>query len=106
MTTRGNVGGALLTIAMTAALWAWSGGVASAQCDGPCPPAAGLCPPCVNDVCPPCVECGAPTAGSEGPNSVTCTGYYTQSQPVNVFTFGPDNSIQIKFAHVTCPISP
>ena len=31
MTTRGNVGGALLTIAITAALWAWSGGVASAQ---------------------------------------------------------------------------
>ena len=44
MTTRGNVGGALLTIAITAALWAWSGGVASAQtCGGtgerrpPCP---------------------------------------------------------------------
>ena len=31
MTTRGNVGGVFLTVAMTAALWAWSGGVAGAQ---------------------------------------------------------------------------
>jgi len=101
MTTRGNVGGVFLTVAMTAALWAWSGGVAGAQvCDGPCPPP--VCPPCVNDVCPPCVECGAPPVVEGSPGSVTCSGSYYPGREVNVFTFGPDNSIQVKFAQVTC----
>ncbi len=100
MTTRGNVGGALLTIAMTAALWAWSGGVASAQ------NACG----CTGETCPPCpiVTCNSPETsvcdGGELEDACTCPiGFYEPGQNVaRVFKFGNNNSIQVKFDQVTC----
>ena len=105
MTNRGNVGGALLTIAMTAAMWAWSGGVASAQvvcelCPPPAPPPPEIvtCPvpgSCTNSDCSPT----SPVSCSNNPDTP-----FTSSQNVKVFTFGRDNSIQIKFAEVTCSI--
>jgi len=92
MRSRRNV---FLKITMAAAVWAWSGGVASAQCEGPCPiPGVVQCPdptPCTGEGCP-------PSGFLSG-----CTGFYTASQKVNVFTYGTDNSIQIKFTDVACP---
>jgi len=94
MTNRGNVGGSLVTIAMTAALWAWSGGVASAQCEFDCPPPT---PPGF-------VPCTPPPDCTEGcpQSSLPCNGFFTPDQKVNVFTFGTDNSLQVKFGDV-CP---
>jgi hypothetical protein len=91
MRSRRNV---FLTIAMAAGLWAWSGGVASAQiCDGECPPPPGI------------VNCAAPYDTGDGIFQPTCTGLYTTDQKVNVFFFGNDNSIQIKFPTVSCSFS-
>jgi hypothetical protein len=98
MTTRGNVGGVLFTLALTSTLWASSVGVARAQaCDGPCPT-----PGFVSCLDPqPCTSEGCPPSGFQS----TCTGVFTPDQTVNVFSFGTDNSIQVKFAEVSCPFS-
>jgi hypothetical protein len=99
MTNRGALGRVISTLVLAAALWALSGGLASAQCDGPCPtPGFVSCP--TPEVCQIGGDC---TLGTVPP--VSCSGSYSSSQKVNVFSFGPDNSIQIKFADVTCPFS-
>jgi len=102
MTTRGNVGGGVLTIAMTAALWAWSGGVASAQtltCGGIDQPA---CPsPIVTCDAPEGAQCDGPCRCPSGAGE----GVYQPGQNVaKVFKFGSNNSIQVKFDQVTCPL--
>jgi len=93
MTNRGNVGWVFSTLVLAAALWALGAGVTYAQTPGfvSCP---------TPEVCQPDGDC---TSGTVPP--VSCSGTYTSSQKVNVFSFGPDNSIQIKFADVTCPFS-
>jgi len=98
MTTRGNVGGVVCTIVLSSALWASSAGIAGAQtCDGPCPT-----PGFVSCLDPqPCTGEGCPASGFQS----VCTGAYTPDQKVNVFSFGTDNSIQIKFADVSCPFN-
>jgi hypothetical protein len=103
MTNRGALGRVISTLVLAAALWALSGGVASAQCEFDCPP-----PPPPGFVSCPTPEVCPPTGGDCTPGTVppvSCSGNYSSSQKVNVFSFGPDNSIQIKFADVTCPFS-
>ena len=99
MTNRGNLGSLFSTIALAAALWALSPAESSAQtCGGiegpPCPP-------------PGVVTCQSPeglTCGGDGEVECSCpAGVYDQTHNVNVFTFGNNNSIQIKFDQVTCP---
>jgi hypothetical protein len=108
MRTRPILVRVFLIALMTVALWAWGGGVASAQ--DPCGCTGEICPPC------PIVVCGTPVPPDEGdcdgpcppgfpPDDITCTGFYTPDQRANVFTFGPNNSIQVKFDAVTCPFA-
>jgi len=107
MTNRGDVGRVFSTLVLAAPLWAWSGGVASAQECLECPPP----PP------PEIVTCPVPgpvTCGEVGcsPDAVSCSNNpdtpftSSQNENVKVFTFGRDNSIQVKFlAPLTCPIN-
>jgi hypothetical protein len=112
MRSRRNV---FLTITMAAALWAWSGGVASAQAF---PPGCGGVeqPPCIcggveQPACPPpggIVTCTPPgeCLGTDCPPSgffsSTCLGLYSPDQSAHVFTFGDNNSINIKFPPLSC----
>jgi hypothetical protein len=96
MTNRGALEHGFSTIALAGALWAWSGGVASAQiCEIDCPPPS------------PVVQCQSPEAVTqctgEGGECTCPTGFYEPGQNVaKVFTFGNNNSIQVKFDEVTC----
>jgi hypothetical protein len=100
MTNRGALERVLSTIAQAAALWALSAGVSSAQTCGGIEQ-----PPCPT---PGIVTCQSPeglTCGSDGEIECSCptAGVYDQTHNVNVFKFGNNNSIQIKFDQVTCP---
>jgi len=104
MTNRGNVGCVFSTLVLAAALWASSAGVSSAQtCGGegqpPCPV---VCGPPVE--CVPCIDCLASACPPSGFYPVTCPATtYGPGQTANVFTFGDNNSINIKFpSNNTC----
>lgn len=104
MTNRGALKRVLPTIALAAALWALSAGVSSAQsCGGefqpPCPPPGSV----VTCESPEGLQCDS----GETENECSCpTGLYDTGpgQNVNVFKFGDNNSIQVKFDQVTCPM--
>ena len=95
MTTRDNVGGVLFAIAMTAALWTLSGGVASAQ--GPVRCAAAT-PPCPFVTCPVRLVIGCEEGECVRRPSRAPSRFFTPTENVKVFVFGPENSIQVKFA--------
>src|SRR5262245_58540205 len=91
MTNRGAPERVFSTMVLSVALWAWSGGAASAQiCE--------LCPPPTPGI----VQCAPPPECTEGcpQPSPDCTASYTPDQKVNVFTFGTDNSLQVRFGEV------
>lgn len=107
MTTR-KLRGVFSTIALASALWALSGGVARAQVCELCPPPAPPPPEIVTCPVPGSLPCGDGCPPPDSP--VTCSNNpdtpYTSSQNVKVFTFGRDNSIQVKFiAALNCPIN-